>query len=97
MYHRYCARRVSLTLATLDNFGRVLIPKKLREHLGIMPVMSINIIEDGKRIIIEPITEEEAIVEKDGLLIFTGKIQSDLDQELKLNRTLRMNRLLFSG
>lgn len=76
-------------LATLDKFGRVLIPKKLREHLGIMPATSINIIEDGKRIIIEPITEEESIVEKDGLLIFTGKIQSDLDQELKLNRTFK--------
>ena len=42
-------------LATLDKFGRILIPKKFREHLGISSDTTMNIVEDGERIIIEPI------------------------------------------
>jgi AbrB family looped-hinge helix DNA binding protein len=84
-------------LATLDKFGRVLIPKKFREHLGITTNTSINILDDGDRIIIEPIKEKEAIIEKDGFLIFTGKIQGNIEQELSSNRSRRMSKLLFSG
>jgi AbrB family looped-hinge helix DNA binding protein len=84
-------------LATLDKFGRILIPKKVREHLGIRPASALHIKDDGKRIIIEPIKEEEPIVEKDGLLIFTGKVQSNLEQELKLNRNQRMKNLFYPG
>ena len=73
-------------LATLDKFGRVLIPKKLRKHLGLAPESSINIIEDGARIIIEPVTEQEPLKEKNGLLIFTGKIQDNLNSALDRNR-----------
>ena len=84
-------------LTTIDKFGRILIPKKVREHLGIKPASALNIKDDGKRIIIEPVSEEEPIVEKDGLLIFTGKVLSNLDQELELNRKQRMKNLLSPG
>ena len=84
-------------LATLDKFGRVLIPKKLRKHLGLTPDSSINIIEDGDRIIIEPVSEQAPLIEKDGLLIFTGKIQDNLDSAVDRNRSRRMKKLLFPG
>lgn len=84
-------------LATLDKFGRVLIPKKFREHLGITIDTSINIVDDGDRIIIEPIKEKEPIIEKDGFLIFAGKMQANIERELSSNRLRRMNKLLFSG
>lgn len=35
-------------LTTLDKFGRVLIPKKFRNHLGLATDSAINIIDDGK-------------------------------------------------
>lgn len=54
-------------LATLDKFGRILIPKKVREHLRIKPDSELQIIDDGERIILEPIREQEAITEKDGI------------------------------
>ena len=81
-------------LATLDKFGRILIPKKFREHLGISSDTPMNIVEDGERIIIEPIREKEPLVKKDGLIIFTGKIQGDLDQALRSNRSRRMKKVL---
>ena len=84
-------------LATLDKFGRVLIPKKFRDHLGITSDSSINIVDDGDRLIIEPIKEKQPIIEKDGFLIFTGRIHADIEQELSSNRLRRMSKLLFSG
>lgn len=38
------------------------------------------------RLIIEPIKEKQPIIEKDGFLIFTGKIQDDIEQELSASR-----------
>ena len=81
-------------IATLDKFGRVLIPKKFRELLGISTNSSINILNDGSRIIIEPVIENKPIVENDGILIYTGKIQSDIDNEINLERIRRMNNIL---
>ncbi|MBL1214376.1 MAG: AbrB/MazE/SpoVT family DNA-binding domain-containing protein [Ignavibacteriae bacterium] len=81
-------------LATLDKFGRVLIPKKLRDHLGIKPDTSINIVKDGKRIIIEAIEDEDPIINKNGLLIFTGKLQGNLETELQADRLRRAKSLL---
>ena len=81
-------------LATLDKFGRVLIPKKVREHLGINTETSINIVDEGTRIIIEPISKQEPLVEKNGLLIYTGKIQGDIESVVKNNRSQRMQNLL---
>ena len=60
-------------VTTLDKFGRLVIPKELREQLGITSETTLTIEEDGKRIIIEPIEREDALVERDGLLVFVGK------------------------
>ncbi len=83
-------------LATLDKFGRILIPKKVREHLRIKPDSELQIIDDGERIILEPIREQEAITEKDGILIFTGICDTDLNQLLDNNREKRANKLMLT-
>ncbi len=84
-------------VGSLDKYGRVLIPKKVREHLGIKPQSPINIIDDGQRIIIEPVHEADGLVEKDDVLIYTGKIQGELEQEIELDRAQRLKKLLFPG
>lgn len=81
-------------IASLDKFGRIIIPKKFREQLGITVETSLNIEGDGKRIIIEPIQEEEPLVEKDGILVFTGKLQGEIDQFLISAREQRINKLM---
>jgi AbrB family looped-hinge helix DNA binding protein len=84
-------------IATLDKFGRIIIPKKVRKQLGITTETSLNIEQDGKRIIIEPISEEEPIVNKDGILVFTGKLQGDIDQFIMKDREKRIKKLLEEG
>jgi AbrB family looped-hinge helix DNA binding protein len=84
-------------IATLDKFGRVLIPKKIREHLGISKNSSINITGEGNRIIIEPVIKNKPIIKKDGFMVFTGKIQTDMKDEISLSRSKRMSKVLGYG
>lgn len=84
-------------ITTLDKFGRVLIPKKLREHLGLSLNSPVNIMDEGNRIIIETVKENEALINKDGILVFTGKVQKDLTDELKRSRSRRMDNILNPG
>lgn len=84
-------------LVNLDKFGRVLIPKRVRERLGIKPASALSIVDDGKRIILQPVNEEEALLQKDGLLIYTGDIRHNVMEELERNRTQRISRLINSG
>ncbi|MCH7724016.1 MAG: AbrB family transcriptional regulator [Bacteroidetes bacterium] len=75
-------------VTTLDKFGRVLIPKKFREHLGIGSITSLNISEDGKRIVIELVQEKEPLVDKDGILVFTGKLDYKKYKLIKNEKTI---------
>lgn len=81
-------------VTTLDKFGRVIIPKKLREQLGITPETTLHIEEDGKRIIIEPVQEAEPLIEREGVLISTGKLRADAAELLTRERKRRMHQLL---
>lgn len=81
-------------VTTLDKFGRVIIPKKFREHLGISFNTSLNISEDGRRIVIEPIQEKEPLVDKDGILVFTGKLDIKKNDFIQDDRNQRMKKLL---
>lgn len=81
-------------VTTLDKFGRVIIPKKFREHLGISSDTSLNISEDGKRIVIEPIQQKEPVVYKDGILVFTGKLDKTKNDFIQNDRNKRMKKLM---
>lgn len=81
-------------LTTLDKFGRIIIPKKIRKHLGINLGTKLNISEDGDRIIIEPVNEKEPVIEKNGILVFTGKLERNVEDLVRKDRELRIKKLL---
>jgi AbrB family looped-hinge helix DNA binding protein len=81
-------------VTTLDKFGRVIIPKKFREHLGINFKSTLNISEDGKRIVLELVQEREPVVDRNGILVFTGNLESPKSDLLKSDRNKRMHKLL---
>ncbi|MGD8777411.1 MAG: AbrB/MazE/SpoVT family DNA-binding domain-containing protein [Ignavibacteria bacterium] len=81
-------------ITTLDKFGRIIIPKRFREHLGINSNTALNISEDGKRIVIELVQEEEPVVDRDGILVFTGKLDDGKNDLVKIDRNKRMRKLL---
>ncbi len=83
-------------ITTLDKFGRVIIPKRLREHLGINSETALNISEDNKRIVIELVKEKTPIVNRDGILVFTGKLEKKRSDLIRSDRNKRMRKLLTS-
>lgn len=81
-------------VTTLDKFGRVIIPKKFREHLGIDIGTTLNISDDGTRIVIEPVQEKEPVIDKDGILVFTGKMDGIIGEFIQNDRNQRLKKML---
>lgn len=81
-------------VTTIDKFGRVIIPKKFRSQLGIGFETALNISEDGERIVIEIIQDKAPVVDKNGILVFTGKLDNQESISTENDRNARMLKLL---
>jgi len=79
---------------TLDRFGRVVIPKAVREHLGLGPGTVLDI-EEGEEegILLRPRRPEPDLVEEDGVLVFTGEPTADLEAVVQRHRQNRSRQL----
>ncbi len=77
----------------LDRFGRVLIPKKLREELDLQPGTVLRIEESGQKIVLQPVRGEPHLVVKGGVLVFTGSPQGDVSRAVERHRQERLKKL----
>ena len=82
--------------ATLDRFGRIVIPKKIREDLHLQVGSSIRIEEDDGKIVLIPIEGEPSLLKKDGVLVFSGKAVGNVETAIEEHRQER-NKLLRGG
>jgi len=64
----------------LDRFGRIVIPKKIREDFNLKAGTQIQIEENEKSIILTPIHGEPNLHMKDGVLVFSGTPLEDLGE-----------------
>jgi AbrB family looped-hinge helix DNA binding protein len=62
----------------VDKFGRIVIPKRVRENLGLSPGTKVEIESSGDELIVKPIREEPNVVDRDGVLVFTGSMTGDM-------------------
>jgi AbrB family looped-hinge helix DNA binding protein len=76
--------------AALDRFGRVIIPKRIREHLGLDAGTMLSIEENEGAILLKPIVEMSHVEMKDGVLVFTGKATGDLENAVRKHREERL-------
>ena len=75
---------------SLDRFGRIVIPKKIREDFNLKAGSPIRIEEGEQTIILKPIHGEPNLHVKDGVLVFTGTPLEDLGDAVAKHREERM-------
>lgn len=75
--------------APIDKAGRVVIPKALRDRLGLDPGTQLELEVDGRSIILRPQSNAPGCLrEKEGLLVLSSRGDGEID-----HRPLREERL----
>ena len=75
---------------SLDRFGRIVIPKKIREDFDLKAGTPIRIEESEQAIILTPIHGEPNLHVKDDVLVFSGSPLEDLSGTLAKHREERI-------
>lgn len=80
---------------SLDDWGRILIPDALRQRLGLKSGMTL-VVEDAEQGGVQLRVQEEAaaLIEKDGLLVFTGELVGDVTNVVQQARERRAQELV---
>jgi AbrB family looped-hinge helix DNA binding protein len=60
------------TKVTLDNAGRVVIPKSLRDELRLAPGDSLTLESDGDHLMLRPVRSSSPLRKKRGIWVFHG-------------------------
>lgn len=71
----------------VDKYARLVVPESMGENLGLTADTPVDVKQEGEAIIIRPATEGE-LLEKHGLLIYTGRVV-DEDPEASASRARR--------
>ncbi len=77
----------------VDGFGRIVLPKKLREHLGLESGTLLEIEEARGEIHLKPIHGEPGLRRKEGVLVYTGKPTGDIEGAVRAHREGRLKKL----
>jgi AbrB family looped-hinge helix DNA binding protein len=78
----------------IDKFGRIVIPKKLREEFGLTPGTQITVDPAEDRIELKPVEDHPRLVRnEDGILVFVGEADIDVNAALRDDRSRRIQKL----
>jgi AbrB family looped-hinge helix DNA binding protein len=69
---------IGMTL-TIDKAGRVVLPKPLRDRMGLREGSDLEVEETLEGIVLKPVGMEASIVKKDGFWVYTGKVPRGFD------------------
>ena len=64
---------------SIDSVGRIVVPKRLREELGLTPGSTIDISRYGAGLQLVPVGRTARLVEESGVLVATGETTIDDD------------------
>jgi len=79
---------------TLDRFGRILLPKPLRDRLGLLPGARLRVEVSGEGIGLRLVERESILEIRDGVLVYQGRMIEDGAAVL---RDVREERIRRSG
>ena len=78
----------------VDRFGRIVIPKKIREDFNLEAGTQIRFEESEQGIVIKSVHGEPNLHWKDGVLVFSGAALGDLSDALERHREERARNIL---
>jgi AbrB family looped-hinge helix DNA binding protein len=78
---------------TVDRFGRVVVPKAMRERLGLRAGTALEIEEAQGHLLLRPVEDTSPLIVKEGILVFAGAALGDLEAALAADREARGRRL----
>lgn len=55
-----------------------MVPKRLRQKVGLTPGVPIRAWEEDGRLVLEPVPEQTALVEEGGLLLCDGRLEGGI-------------------
>ena len=79
----------------MDKAGRVILPKPLRDRLGLHEGSDLEIVETSEGLLLKPIEPQPSMVRKQGLWVHTGKLPPGFDivQAIRDDRDDRIRKL----
>ena len=77
---------------TLDRFGRMVLPKSLRDDLGLSQGDQFDVDERDGGVWLRPVRTQDPVTRKDGLLVFIGEANGDMERSLADHRRTRIKR-----
>jgi AbrB family looped-hinge helix DNA binding protein len=58
----------------IDNAGRIVLPKPVRDRLGLRAGSDLELAESGEGILLTPARQQPSLIRRNGLLIHCGKL-----------------------
>lgn len=80
----------------IDQSGRIVVPKPLRDRLGLKPDMVLEIQEQADGVFLRVPTPKSTMVNVDGLWVHQGTARANVDWELGIDK-VREERLRALG
>ncbi|MBI5075525.1 MAG: AbrB/MazE/SpoVT family DNA-binding domain-containing protein [Nitrospirae bacterium] len=77
---------------TIDRFGRVVVPKELRDRFGFQPGTEIEIDEHDREIVLKQADQVSPLQDEDGVLVFAGKAIGDISSGILAQREKRLQK-----
>ena len=79
---------------TIDRFGRVVIPKKIRDDFGLAPKVELEVEEGQNEIVIHPKLDDSFVIRKKGVLVVRAKATEPIEYFLKKDRQDHIKHIL---
>jgi len=78
----------------VDESGRVLIPKSIRDKLGLRPGTFVEVQRQGDTVLLRPVDHSEFLKLEGGVLVFTGQPTGDMTDVIQRVREERDRHIL---
>ena len=76
----------------VDRFGRIVVPKEIRDRHGLVPGSQVEIEDTAETILLRVLSGLPGLVEKEGILIFSGQAMGELDSAIRSHREERLRK-----